>query len=335
MRLVVVEEQALVELIRRAVQDAIAAHGLAPAPERGAATAHVEASPTPAPEPASSTAAPFFPQHSDVVEWHIYLVDNGQRVAEVAATATHAHVQTAVAAAVGSALGLLDCVALPRYAGEEYARDVHPQRFSVDTSEAVARSAAYSRTARQKLVASARQAWARRARSAAEAPAPTAFFSPVPEGVETWALDVDGVEVARVPAEATLVEVATAVQPWLTSTPLPVAAVPVAPDTPDFDTGVHRRVFSLTLEDTAPPRFAPLTPHPWLSIEASPWLPPTRVPAYSTRREVVLHVCAVAASEWLDEVRTHGLTLNVQPLNAALLPVDAAFTISLFPPEFR
>jgi hypothetical protein len=114
-----------------------------------------------------------------------------------------------------------------------------------------------------------------------------------------------------------------------------VAAVPVAPDILDFDTGVHRRVFSLTLEDTAPPRFAPTTPHPWLSIEAAPWLPPTRVPAYSTRREVVLHVCAVAASEWLDEVRTHGLTLNVQPLNAALLPVDAAFTVSLFPPEFR
>lgn len=349
MRLVVVEEQALVEMIQRAVRDVLAARpadALAPAmvaqPPNTPVTAEAPRIRPGHLVPDVQSAEdddPCFPQHPDVAEWHIYL-SNGQRAAEVAYDAAWRHVLDAITATLGPVAGDWSFTALPRYVFEESAREEGAQRFTLYAPENAVPapldvSPVESPVAPQRNLLAARRAWARRVRSAAAAPSPTAFFAPVPDGVAAWRLYVRDAEAAQVHAEATLVEVASAVHAMLSDTPITVTAIPVAPQVDDFDTGLHRRVFNLTLEDAAPPRFAPMVSRPWLSIEAAPWLPPTRVPAYSTRREVVMHICAVAASEWLDEIRAHGLTLNVQPLDALLLPVDDVFTISLFPPEFR
>lgn len=287
---------------------------------------------------------PFFPQEANLAEWWVYL-ENGQRIAHIPADASWPQLVLRFMADL-DALGVefpnlpWVCLAMPRREGEDEARPRNIQHFILRPEDLSWKAWGDQQAALYKQAVRAQR------KEAIAAPAPAAFFSPVPPGVTCWRLwlrdPVDWETVAEVPAHATKVEVAEALRAHLTLAPRSFDATGL---THPENGGAQRpwangvdctRVCTFSLSDLEPERFF-RTSAPWLHIEAPPWLPPTRVPGYYTREEVVAHVRVYAAPEWLTEIKAHGLALAVQPLDAGLLPLDAdkdPITVSLFASDF-
>lgn len=287
---------------------------------------------------------PFFPQEANLAEWWVYL-ENGQRIAHIPANASWPRLVMHFMADL-DALGIefpafpWACLAMPRREGEDEALPRNIQHFTLRPEHGAWKAWGDQQVAQYKqLVRAHRQ-------EAIAAPAPAAFFAPVPQGVTGWRLhtrDEQGCMgfVAEVAPNASKAEVAAALREHL----LPGPRTFDATGQPTSDTwtaaswvnAVSRvRVCTFSLSDLEPERFF-RTSAPWLHIEAPPWLPPTRVPGYYTREEVVAHVRVYAAPEWLTEIKAHGIALTVQPLDGGLLPLDAdksPVTVSLFASDF-
>lgn len=264
-----------------------------------------------------------------VEEWWCYL-DNGERVAQVPNPAYWPEIALAVLSLVGAPPEPWTLRMMPRKREEEYAMEEGMQTRMLLPKDAAWKEVEVYLEAFIAERNNARDA--ARYREAVGAPVPPAFFHPVPIGTVQWRLlGTSGETLGVVPAQATRKDVLSALYDHLRAEPLEFGAECVLADPQDYS--CDSRAFRLSARDLHPAAFA-ATSSPWLHIAAEPWVPPGRVPAYSTREEVARHVRAVASPEWFEEVRLHGVTLDVQPLDVDLIPVGDPFTVSLFSQDF-
>lgn len=266
---------------------------------------------------------------ADVDEWWCYL-DNGERVAEVPNPAYWPEIALAVMALVGVPPEPWNLRMMPRTRGTADALPEGMQTRVLRPEDAAWKDVEGYLEAFMAERDNAREA--ARYREAVGTPVPPAFFHPVPFGAVQWRLTGEGgVLLGVVPAHATRKNVLSALYEHLRAEPQEFGAECVLAN-PDADNS-NGRAFLLSARDLHPVPFA-ATSSPWLHVSAEPWVPPSRVPAYATREEVARHVRVVASPEWFEEVRLHGVTLDVQPLDVDLIPVGDPFTVSLFSQDF-